>query len=103
MLVCCREGVMTRLLDTVRRKMIFGMIVERCAVAFSQPTQDGLQLARAYVNSSSSSSKAAGEAVQSRKGSSSSSTSSCASSSSSSSSSGGSQAAVPLVYAVVAD
>jgi ESCO1/2 acetyl-transferase len=102
---------MTRLLDTVRRKMIFGMVVERCAVAFSQPTQDGLQLARAYVNSSSNSSnssssssssssgKAAGQTVQPRKGS----TSSTSSSSSSSCSSDGSQAAVPLVYAVVAD
>jgi ESCO1/2 acetyl-transferase len=91
---------MTRLLDTVRRKMVFGMVVERCAVAFSQPTQDGLQLARAYVSSSSSSSssgKTAGQALQMRKG------SSGSSSSTDSNSSDGSQAAVPLVYAVVAD
>ena len=41
---------MTRLLDAVRRKMVFGMVLDRSALAFSQPTQDGLQLAFKFIN-----------------------------------------------------
>ncbi|KAG5191543.1 ESCO1/2 acetyl-transferase-domain-containing protein [Tribonema minus] len=44
-----KKGVMTRLLDTVRERMMFPLRVDRSAVAFSQPTQDGYAFACAYV------------------------------------------------------
>lgn len=43
-----RKGVGTRLLDTVRKRMVWGTEVDRKLLAFSQPTQDGLQLAQSY-------------------------------------------------------
>lgn len=44
-----RRGLAGRLLDVMRRDFVYGGVVERGRVAFSQPTPDGRALARAYV------------------------------------------------------
>ncbi len=46
-----RKGIATRLLDTVRQRFVWGMNMGREALAFSQPTTDGLALAQAYCGS----------------------------------------------------
>jgi N-acetyltransferase len=51
-----REGVATVLLDTIREKLIFGLVVPANQVAFSSPTQAGAFFARRYVSKSSGSS-----------------------------------------------
>lgn len=44
-----RQKIASRLLDAVRDTFIYGMRIPADAVAFAQPTQDGLALAAAYV------------------------------------------------------
>ena len=43
-----RRGVASRLIDTVREKMLYGMVVPRNQVAFSSPTEAGASFARRY-------------------------------------------------------
>ena len=44
-----RKSVATRLLDAVRSSLIYGTIVEKNQVAFTDPTPDGRRLAAKYV------------------------------------------------------
>ncbi len=46
-----RKGVATRLLNTVRQRFVWGMKLGCEALAFSQPTTDGIALAKAYCGS----------------------------------------------------
>ncbi len=46
-----RKGIATRMLDTVRQRFVWGMTIGYEALAFSQPTTDGLALAQAYCGS----------------------------------------------------
>ncbi len=43
-----RKGIATRMLDTVRQRFVWGMVIGYEALAFTQPTTDGLALAQAY-------------------------------------------------------
>lgn len=43
----------TRLLDLVRCHLVPGYVVPRSLVGFSQPTEDGVALARSYCGSDS--------------------------------------------------
>lgn len=43
-----RQGVAARLLECARETFIYGMHVEKCMVAFSQPTESGGGLARGW-------------------------------------------------------
>lgn len=45
-----RQKIATRLLDVARDKFIYGLRAPVSALAFAQPTADGLALARAYVS-----------------------------------------------------
>ncbi|CAN0403951.1 unnamed protein product, partial [Ectocarpus sp. 13 AM-2016] len=44
-----RQGVATRLVDTVREKMVYGISLRREEVAFSQPTREGQAFATRYT------------------------------------------------------
>ena len=44
-----RKGVATRLLDSVRSSLIYGTIIEKDRVAFTDPTPDGRRLAARYT------------------------------------------------------
>ncbi|CAM9618919.1 unnamed protein product, partial [Hapterophycus canaliculatus] len=44
-----RQGVATRLVDTVREKMVYGLPLRREQVAFSQPTREGQAFAIRYT------------------------------------------------------
>lgn len=46
-----RQGVAARLLECARETFIYGMHVEKCMVAFSQPTESGGGLARGWFRS----------------------------------------------------
>lgn len=43
-----RKGIATRLLEAGRNSFVYGAIVPKSQVAFSQPTEDGLKLATEY-------------------------------------------------------
>ena len=43
------QGIASLLVDTARSKYWIGNIVERCNIAFSQPTVMGLSFAKSYV------------------------------------------------------
>lgn len=43
------KKIATRLVDSVRDKLIYGMQVEKRQLAFAQPTKDGLAFARSYL------------------------------------------------------
>lgn len=43
-----RQGIASRLVDCARKRFVLGSVVERHNVLFSQPTGDGLRLAKAY-------------------------------------------------------
>ena len=45
-----RKGVATRLLDSVRSSLIYGTIIEKDRVAFTDPTPDGRRLAAKYTD-----------------------------------------------------
>lgn len=47
-----RQGVATRLLDTLRRWFYYNVVVPKTAIAFSQPTRQGQAFADAYVSPS---------------------------------------------------
>lgn len=47
-----RKKVATRLLDCVRTNFIYGCIIPRELVAFSDPTPDGKRLANSYAGTS---------------------------------------------------
>jgi N-acetyltransferase len=47
-----RGGIAQRLLDVARKHFVFGAILQRNHIAFSQPTTDGLRFALAYTKSS---------------------------------------------------
>ncbi|KAJ3411745.1 N-acetyltransferase esco2 [Chytridiales sp. JEL 0842] len=44
-----RRGIGTKLLDALRRKFIFGCIIDKDLLAFSQPTESGRNLAENYI------------------------------------------------------
>lgn len=48
-----KQGIATRLVDAVREKMIFGLVVPPELVAFSSPTEAGVKFAKRYVNQAS--------------------------------------------------
>ena len=48
-----KQGIATRLIDAVREKMVFGLVVSPEKVAFSSPTEAGVKFARRYVNHAS--------------------------------------------------
>ena len=50
---CRRQGICTKLMDTVRRYFLYGDIVQMNRIAFSQPTRDGYLFASKYINSNS--------------------------------------------------
>ena len=43
-----KQGIATKLLDTARSNFLYGLIVEKKTVAFSQPTESGGNLARKW-------------------------------------------------------
>ncbi len=45
-----RQQIATRMLDAVRVKYFYGMTLPKTKCAFSQPTQQGIAFARAYVD-----------------------------------------------------
>jgi hypothetical protein len=47
-----KQGIAASLLDTIRETMVFGMAVGADKIAFSSPTEAGVQFARAYVQKS---------------------------------------------------
>jgi N-acetyltransferase len=48
-----KQGIATRLIDAVRGKMVFGLVVPPERLAFSSPTEAGVKFARRYVNHAS--------------------------------------------------
>jgi GNAT superfamily N-acetyltransferase len=48
-----KQGIATRLIDAVREKMVFGLVVSPEKVAFSSPTEAGVKFARRYVDHAS--------------------------------------------------
>jgi N-acetyltransferase len=48
-----KQGIATRLVDAVRKKMVFGLVVPPERLAFSSPTEAGVKFARRYVNHAS--------------------------------------------------
>lgn len=44
-----RQNIASRLVDCARKRFVLGAVVERQNVLFSQPTADGLRLAKSYV------------------------------------------------------
>lgn len=44
-----KQGIATRLVDTVRAKLVFGLTVPKELLAFSSPTEAGSNFARNYV------------------------------------------------------
>lgn len=46
-----KEGIGRRLVDAVRAKMVFGLVVPPRLLAFSSPTEAGANFARRYVES----------------------------------------------------
>jgi hypothetical protein len=49
---CRRKHIAYNLLDTARRHFIYGTVISKENVAFSQPTTDGYNFASSYVGSS---------------------------------------------------
>lgn len=47
---CRRLGISNKLIDISRRYFVFGTVISRENVAFSQPTDDGRALAFSYTN-----------------------------------------------------
>jgi N-acetyltransferase len=43
-----KQGIATRLLDAARSDFLYGMIIEKDLIAFSQPTESGAKLARKW-------------------------------------------------------
>ena len=50
---CRNQGIASILVDVVRSKFIYGLVVPVQMLAFSSPTQAGMNFARRYVNSAS--------------------------------------------------
>jgi ribosomal protein S18 acetylase RimI-like enzyme len=50
---CRSQGVATKLVDACRQHFLFGQIIPRSALAFSQPTSDGKAFALTYIQGSS--------------------------------------------------
>jgi N-acetyltransferase len=46
-----KAKIATKLIDVARQVFVFGQIVEKAQVAFSQPTFDGFNFAKYYCNS----------------------------------------------------
>lgn len=46
-----RQGVAQKMLDSARRNLLFASVVPVDRIAFSQPTADGLEFAKAYCRS----------------------------------------------------
>ena len=47
---CRHKGFATELVEEGRKRTIYGPIIPKAKVAFSQPTTEGLAFARAYVD-----------------------------------------------------
>jgi N-acetyltransferase len=45
-----KSGIAQSLIDTARRKLIYGLVIPETKIAFSSPTQDGLIFAMKYCN-----------------------------------------------------
>lgn len=58
-----RRAIASRLIDTVREKMLYGMVVPRNQVAFSSPTEAGASFARRYSELQSHITPSGGQAL----------------------------------------
>jgi len=45
-----RKGIANKLVDTARKKLLYGMQVDKSKVAFSSPTGEGITFAKSYID-----------------------------------------------------